>query len=148
MTLVALALGLTAPLAGCGDPNLPGSSLPSVPVYPVHGKVILPDGKPLPEGQVTFVPVDPKGRYPSGEVKEDGTFSLTTKDLGEGAPEGQYKVKIESDIAGRAKAKGKKGAGLSTYAVPPKYQDEDSSGLMVTIKNGPNDLEPFQLKAK
>jgi hypothetical protein len=130
-----------AALAGCGDAGSADSEAapPPEPVHPVKGKVVLGDGKPLAEGTVTFVPVKEPGRHATGTLRSDGSFSLATKDLGEGAPEGEYKVRIESAATtGGGKA--------SRSAVPAKYQDEDSSGLKVTVKAGPNDLPPFQLK--
>lgn len=134
--LVTLAL-----MSGCGDTS---STLPSVTTYPVKGKVLLPDGSPLTEGTVTFVPVKEGGRQAVGKLHSDGTFSLTTQSPDDGAAEGEYRVAIDSDLAsGTPDSKGKKPALL-----PPKYRDEASSNLKATVKAGATDVPTFQLDNK
>ena len=103
--------------------------------YPVKGKVLLPDGKPLASAKVTFVgPVTT-----TVPTESDGTFIV--KGSKEGLPAGDYKVRLdppESTSAGK-----KKGIQLP---FPSHYLDEDSSGLTATVKaDGPNDFE-FALK--
>ena len=75
---------------------------------------------------------------PSGEIGPDGTFSVMTGGSGDGAPAGEYKLRIETPQ--RQPAKNKK------PLIPPKYQDEDSSGLVVTVRAEPNHLEPIRLR--
>jgi hypothetical protein len=137
-----LSLLLTvAVIGGCGD-NV--STLPSVTTHPVKGKVLLPDGAPLSEGVVTFVPVKETGRQAVGKLNSDGTFSLTTQKPDDGAAEGEYRVAIDSDLAsGVVDNKGRKKA-----ALPEKYRDDASSNLTATIKSGENNLPPFQLDNK
>ncbi len=119
-------------LMGCG-----GSSS-FVPTYEVKGKVLLPSGKPLSTGRVTFVSTDGLVPEVSGEIQSDGTFSLTTRSPGDGAAPGKYKVRVEP--AGRKNPRTRK------RDFPVKYVDEDSSGLVVTVRAEPNQLEPFRLK--
>jgi hypothetical protein len=128
-----LLIGL---LAGCG--NLSPSEAT---VYPVTGKVLLPDGKPLTSGRVEFMPV--KGGMPAtGDLGPDGSFSLKTGTGLEGAPAGEYKVRLEPT----ALASKKKGASPLVYPFPAKYADEDANtGLTATVKAEPNTLEPFKL---
>ncbi|WP_146119128.1 hypothetical protein [Blastopirellula marina] len=60
LAVLALAIGL----AGCGpDDGMVG----------VSGTITM-DGKPVPEGSITFTPVDGKGR-PGGGAFENGSFS-------------------------------------------------------------------------
>src|SRR5262245_13711579 len=81
-----LLIGL---LAGCGNPSASDAT-----VYPVPGKVLLSDGKPLTTGRVEFIPV--KGGMPAaGDLGPDGSFSLKTGTGQEGAPAGEYKVRLE-----------------------------------------------------
>jgi hypothetical protein len=129
--LVAGWLGL----AGCQQAD----SLPSLKVYEVDGKVLLADGKPLTSGWVYFVPKGDLTITPSGQIAPDGSFSLVTGGSGEGAPPGEYKIRIESPEFPAAE-KSKK----SRY--PVKYTDEDSSGLVITVRPEANQLKPFQLK--
>ncbi len=78
-----------------------------------------------------------------GKIGSDGTFTLETGGSGEGAPPGDYKVRIDPDdpsyLAGKKPAKKK-------LPFSSKYLDEDSSGLVATVKAEPNQLEPFKLK--
>jgi hypothetical protein len=110
----------------------------SAPTYEVKGKVLLANGKTLSAGRVTFVAADGLLPQASGEIQPDGDFSLTTRNPGDGAAPGKYKVRIEP-------AESKK-PGKTRLSFPVKYVDEDSSGLSVTIRAEPNQLEPFTLK--
>ena len=141
--LVPTLIGLTLllPASGCGGDS---GALKKVAVYPVKGSVVRADGTPLDGGQVYFVPKD--GAVTSeGKIAADGSFTLVTGNSGEGAPPGDFKIRIEpadpSVIANKkAKASGKK------LPFPAKYLDEDASGLTASIKAEPNSLEPFRLK--
>jgi hypothetical protein len=134
LLLLALVAGCVS-LVGCGG----SGSLPSLQVYEVKGKVLLADGKPLTGGWVYFVPKDGLAVTPSAQIDPDGTFSVVTGGSGNGAPAGDYKVRIEAPQFQRD-PKTKKGI----FAF--KYTDEDSSGIQVTVKPEVNQLEAFQLK--
>jgi hypothetical protein len=110
----------------------------SAPTYEVKGKVRLASGKALSAGRVTFVAADGLLPQASGEIQPDGDFSLTTRNPGDGAAPGKYKVRIEP--AERKKP------GKARPGFPVKYVDEDSSGLTVTVRAEPNQLEPFTLR--
>ena len=82
-------LGLTATLGltllsfgGCGDPN----AVNQMKIYPVKGKVLLADGKPLTSGRVVFL-LPEKSLEFVGPIESDGSFSIKGSQ-GEGAPEG------------------------------------------------------------
>jgi len=122
-------------LAGCSN----SGSLPSLQVYEVKGKVLLADGKPLSSGFVFFVPKGDLPVTPSGVIASDGTFSLVTGGSGQGAPVGDYKIRVESPELQSAK-KSKK------PPFPFKYTDEDSSGIVITVRADTNQLDPIQLK--
>ena len=64
-------------------------------IYPVKGKVLLADGKPLTSGRVVFM-LPEKGLEFVGSIESDGSFSIKGSQ-GEGAPEGTYRVRIEPD---------------------------------------------------
>jgi hypothetical protein len=131
--LVVLWAGIT----GCQQSN----ALPVLQVYEVKGKVLLPDGKPLGGGWIYFVPKGDLPITPSGVIQSDGTFSLVTGGSGEGAPPGDYKIRVEAPQFQQADRKSRK-----KPLFPVKYNDEDSSGLVVTVRAESNQLEPIRLK--
>ena len=107
------------------------------PVHPVKGKVFVA-GKPAVGAFVLFTPVnepaDSPDPRPRAEVQGDGSFDLFTYEEKDGAPAGDYKVTVlwpgseESDrLQGR-------------------YADASSSKLRAKVKDGPNELPPFQLR--
>jgi len=133
--LSGLFVAVWAGLAGCRNSD----SLPVLQVYQVKGKVLLADGKPLAGGLVTFVPKGDLPVTPSGVIASDGTFSLVTGGSGEGAPPGDYKIRVEAPQF-QAAPKSRK------PPFPFKYTDEDSSGLTITVRAETNQLEPIRLK--
>jgi hypothetical protein len=129
-------VAVCAGLAGCRNSD----SLPVFKVYDVKGKVLLADGKALSGGWIYFVskhgdlPITP-----SGVIGPDGTFSLVTGGSGEGAPPGEYKVRIEAPPL-KTDRKTRK------LRFPLRYNDEDSSGLVIKVRADTNQLEPICLK--
>ena len=121
---------------GCGG----DASRAAGPLYPVTGKVILPDGKPLTTGRVEFIPAS-SGLPAFGALGSDGSFSLKTGDGREGAPAGDYKVRLEPTTVAAKKA-GK----LASLPFPAKYFEEDgNTGLTAKVLAEPTTLEPFKL---
>jgi hypothetical protein len=133
--LNVVCLMASAGLAGCGNRD----SLPRLQVYEVKGKVLLADGKPLPSGWISFVPKGDLPITPSAKIASDGTFTLVTGGSGEGAPSGDYKVRIEAPEL-RPDPKTRKAV------FPAKYSDEDSSGIVITVLPKENLLDPITLK--
>lgn len=128
-------------LAGCGS-GPTADTLPVLKVYDVTGKVLLPDGKPLTGGWIYFVPkAGDLPITPSGVIGPDGTFSLATGGSGEGVPVGEYKLRIET-VEAPTDRKNRK------PIVPRRYTDEDSSGLVATVRAETNRLDPIRLSLK
>jgi hypothetical protein len=110
--------------AGCSESN----PLSSATLYPVKGKVLLADGKPLTSGQVIFVSSQTTVTS-TAKLQSDGTFEL--KDgSGNGLPEGPYKVKIEAGSSTLGKGTGRSRGGLPFDS---QFLDEDVSGLTATV---------------
>ncbi len=113
--------------------------------YPTDGKLLI-DGKPVGNVTVFFQPVGTDDKEPTrafATTNPDGTFSLTTYDANDGAPEGDYIITLlyEPLDSPLARAKGK----------PPKidkiYTDMATSPLRAKIEKKPkNQLEPFDAK--
>ncbi len=121
-------------VAGCGQ-----GSFRSGPDYPVKGKVLLADGKPLRSGRVVFVSSQTALSY-AGPIGDDGGFELKQGDR-VGAPAGDYKVRVEIDETSLPKSHGKS----SNLPFPAKYRDEDTSKLTATVKAEPENPFEFRL---
>jgi hypothetical protein len=135
LTAVALLFA-----AGCG-----GGGGVSAATYPVSGKVLLPDGKPLPGGTIYFYPKE-SGSSASAEVSSAGEFSLKTADGRDGAPAGEYKVRVVPGTQYISKKTNRVDPTKLPFA--SKYMDEDGdTGLTATVKAEPNTLPPFKLEA-
>ena len=114
------------------------------PLHTVRGRVFVGE-QPATGALVVFSRVaDPSGRAvrPRGYVNDVGEFQLTTRMLNDGAPAGTYTVAViwreqedEDDEPGR-------------YLAPVKYANPKTSGLLVEIRSGDNELEPFVLSAR
>ncbi len=120
--LAALVIGS----AGCGE----SFHLPTC--YPVKGTVLLPDGKPLASGRIMFVSKE-SGLTFGGTIASDGTY-IVKSDSREGAPEGNYKVRVEIDEISLPQAKGRKGQRSTQLPFASKYTDEDASQLTAAVK--------------
>lgn len=112
---LAVLLGwLGAMVVGCGDGRPKRVA--------VSGQVLI-DGKPLPGGNIKFVPY---GARPSmGTIGEQGHFTLTCFDGEDGAIPGKHRIEIVSNEV------------LSQTAIrwysPKKYADFLTSGLEVDV---------------
>lgn len=125
--------------SGCG-PNL----------VKVGGKVTV-DGTPVKEGSIMFCPTTP-GRPATARIMEDGTFTLSFENPGDGLPPGEYRVVIVADVWKEGKrtkqqeydeANLKKqgiddpssvqAGGILTHIVPPEYNDIKTTPLTRTV---------------
>jgi len=93
-----------------------------------------------------MIPVDTNGPngtrlFPTmGFPKADGSFEMTsTGKPGEGVAPGKYKVIITPKEEGEMK-------GSNANQIPKKYQTVETTPLEVEIKDGENNLKPFELK--
>jgi hypothetical protein len=82
------------------------SKRPSLPkTYPVRGKVVFQDGRPVRGGAVWFKPQHDPNVTTSGEIKSDGTFALTSSMAGghsAGAIAGPHRVTVVAALEGRS----------------------------------------------
>ena len=120
-------------VTGCGESQ--GTSK----LYPVKGKVLLADGKPLTSGRVAFVSTKPSITAVAN-IESDGGFAFKAAS-GDGLPEAEYKVRIEAGTASVTKGAGGKLKGSLPFAT--EYLDEDYSGLkaIVTTDESKNNFE-------
>jgi hypothetical protein len=126
-----LAWSLTALLsvvvAGCGESN----PLSGLKLYPVKGKVLLADGKPVTAAQIVFVARKSSLSFTS-PIESDGTFTVKGS-AGAGLPEGDYGVRIEVDELKLPQVKGTPKKQRGSLPFPEKYSDEVTSELKATV---------------
>jgi|SRR4051812_154645 hypothetical protein len=133
-------MGLTA-LAGCGEKGIAR--------YPVHGAVHI-DNAPADGVMVVFCPVGGSEQVqktrPFGFTDAEGKFELTTIKKGDGAPAGDYKVLAQWP----AKSSSSMGDSRSTGGdrLQGRYMNLEKSQIKVTVKEGTNDVPPFELKSR
>jgi hypothetical protein len=108
-------------IAGCGDGR------PSR--VPVSGTVVI-NGQPLTRGFVKFVPAN--GRPSVGKIGEDGKFTLTCFDGGDGAIPGTHRVQVSSNRI--------ISANKIEWFAPPSYADFRTSGIEVNVDEPTDDL--------
>jgi hypothetical protein len=137
LTVSLIALG---PLS-CSDTK---STEKVKPVHPVTGQVFVGD-RPAAGAFVQFIPVleaaqnqDPR---PRATVQSDGSFKLSTYGAEDGAPAGDYVVTVVWPGGvlpdGREEPEDKL---MGRYATPAR------PAAKVTVREGPNTLEPIRLK--
>jgi hypothetical protein len=115
-------------MAGCG----PSGDMATA---PVNGKVTY-NGSPLTSGTVMFVP--DQGPAATGEIGRDGSYVLGTYGLKDGAVLGSHKVTITAiadmgDLLPEAQA-------TPPPVIPDKYLNQETSGLVVEVKSGNNEV--------
>lgn len=124
-------------LSGCGG----GPEL-----APATGKVLY-NGEPLPFGIVMFQPN--VGQPAQGEIKTDGTFTLSTFEPGDGAIVGSHRVSVlcfqghHPDVVAKRKPGDQSSLGASL--LPLDYARGGTSGL--TAEVGP-DMQPLTFELK
>lgn len=122
-------------LAGCSSKKIDGRK----PVFPVRGKLLV-GGQPAPGAMVVFHPAGGSfdAERPFAHVDPDGSFSLTTYQADDGAPEGEYLVTAEWFASADRAA-----PGPWPNVLPPKYARPESSDVRVRVTQGPNELQPI-----
>ena len=119
---------------GCGER---GEGL-----IPVEGSVTYNDGSPVTGEMATvlFSPISTADNVPERPASspidaKDGTFSLVTQNVGNGAYSGKYKVAVKAWSDYRAQVP----------AVHARYQDESSTPLEATVST---DNRSFEFKVE
>jgi hypothetical protein len=99
--------------------------------YPVKGRITY-NGKPVPTGTVQFMPVN-AGPMATGEINQDGTYTLTTDKRG-GACAGKYRVVVMAFPPRE---------NMTPYdnfesIIPPKYSSLAFTDLKATVEERDN----------
>jgi hypothetical protein len=151
---VAVMLALCT-LSGCGDNG-------RLPTRPVTGMVKL-DDKPLANAEIWLVPTTEEVKNakltirPYARSRPDGTFTVSSYLVDDGAPLGEYAVMVvasggtadsEEDRQTDTPSDRKPEKGRSKRPpLPVKYKTPSTSGLSFTVQDGPNELT-LDLKSK
>jgi hypothetical protein len=108
-------------------------------MQPVRGKVTLPDGKPAAASQVVFES-EQEGKKISarGDVRQDGSYELSTFKPGDGVPPGKYKVQVNPPPMVNAE-------GPNTSPFNAKFSNFQTSGLEFEVKVGHRNEFPIQV---
>ena len=98
--------------------------------------------KPVPNGTVSFIPES--GPTATGELKSDGSYTLTTFKSGDGAVPGKYTVIIVAmeDMGNRLP---EARSPLPPPIIPDKYTSQVTTDLRAEVKPGANTID-FELK--
>jgi hypothetical protein len=137
-----LGLALTGLMvfAGCGEKGIAR--------YPVNGSVNI-DNKPVEGAMVIFCPVGGSEQVqktrPFGFTEGDGKFELTTVKKGDGAPAGDYKVLVQWPAKSSANDNNSRSTGGDR--LQGRYMNLEKSQITLTVKQGSNDVPPFELKS-
>jgi hypothetical protein len=137
-----LAGALMMCLAGLGCSGKTGPA-----VFPVQGQVLF-KGEPAAGALVVFHPInqlEPDKGKPRATVEEDGSFKVTTYTAWDGAPAGDYAVSITWARKAVQPPGGKGHPKKVPTHFPRRYEDPNTSGLVVHIEEKANELLPFAL---
>ena len=117
----------------------------SMPVYPVHGQVLL-NGKPLADAIVSFHAQEGgiSSAFPTAHTDSEGRFAMTTYENGDGTPQGTYSISI---VCFRSRPLRKGQEGRAENILPYRYASPEASGLSATVAPGPNELPTIKLKS-
>lgn len=134
---IVLAVLVTLSATGCGGET-------RTPVFPVSGKVSFKGEVPV-GAQVVLHPVGTptvKDVTPSGTVKADGTFRITSYEAEDGAPSGEYIATIEWFKLDAAEG------GRGPNVLPAKYAGAASSPVKISVGAGPTEVPPIEITDK
>ena len=128
--LLTVTIGVGFVGCGGGDADLPKT-------VSVSGKVIF-KGESLKEGTVMFHPQGGSGHPATGEIGENGIYTLTTFDASDGATVGNHVVTIQLFPKGANPGFEEEAPGY--VKIPQKYTAPKTSDLLVEVKDGANTI--------
>lgn len=127
--------GACLALSACGGSGPEGPEL-----HPVSGK-LTKGGEPLANVQVTLSPTEEGNPISTGKTGQDGSFTLSTPQGGEGAAAGTYKVVLARELGEEAYGSGAGGDPTKEdLPFPEAYQSPDTTPKEVTVNPDGNDL--------
>ncbi len=125
LNLVWLLVCVSGLFVGCGG----GDGPKLVPA----GGVVTFKGKPIGKISVLLMPNEAQGMIAEGTTDQNGNFKLQTKDPGDGAMVGSYKVSFTYVPDEIPEMPGFDGAKEVVSPIPRKYADNSKSGHTATV---------------
>jgi hypothetical protein len=113
------------------------------PPYPTSGQILV-NGQPAAEAKVVFHHLGDWGErsiVPQALTDDEGRFVLSTYDVQDGAPAGDYRVVVEWPAY-------RKGRNIGPDLLGGKFARADISGLTAHVEPGNNELPPIEIKAQ
>jgi len=136
-SLAFMAFAAILVLGGCGQQG-------RLTTVPVRGTVTL-DGKPLPYGQVLFMPDN--GRVAKGEIV-DGRFTLGTYSASDGAVLGKHRVSVTARKPVETNLNDPLAVPqYNPSLIPERYSDPATSGLVFEVTADGNEFH-IELSSK
>ena len=114
-----------------------------VATHPVRGSVVY-NGRPVTVGTIIFSPMEAGLPAARGIIQPDGTFSLSTFQVNDGAAAGEHIVIVNSFTTPTAKPDlpaDDPRQKMPTPLVPRQYTSIHDTPLRVTVENRENDVE-------
>lgn len=131
------AVLLLAALSACGG------NPARLETAPVRGKVTL-DGGPVTSGIVRFVP--DRGRAGRGDIRPDGTFTITTYEPEDGAVVGHHRVAVIAQ--GGPAEEFTEDVEQVEWLVPERYANPSTSGLEFEVRSGETNIANVKLASE
>ncbi|MDB5339417.1 MAG: hypothetical protein JWN70_5036 [Planctomycetaceae bacterium] len=134
----AVAALLLAAVPGCGAGKPAWEQ-----VFPATGTLTY-NGKPIEGAEVVLLPKDdevPDRVRPSARTDASGRFELSTYDIADGAPEGDYDVAV----TWRPLIKHSEGSSPGPNRLPARYASPTTSKLTVHVNSEDTDLKILAL---
>lgn len=133
--VLLLTVATTAACVGCGGEAWQAETQPAEGVITVNGE---PPVGAVVELHPTGEAADERNSRPWAVVRDDGSYTLTTYEPGDGAPVGEYAVIVKwpPDVSKPSLANRLRGA----------YSDPKRSQWQVEISEGENQLPPLEIE--
>ena len=130
-----LSVFLPFAFAGCDSGELV--------THPAGGRVVLAGGESMMGAIVEFQAMEGpwKGRNARAEIREDGTFVLTTETAGDGAVAGRHRAIVHTPPVESVSVQGDP---IPPPIIHSKYQDYGTSGLEFVVK--PEETNDFTIE--
>ena len=139
VSVLILACLLVLPIIGCNDSDF-------LETYPAQGRITF-NGRPMAGARLTLYPTSQdetmQNVMPKATVNADGSFSLHTYKVGDGVPEGEYKLTV---VWPNGSDEMSETPGYISDLLYGRFASMDQSQIQVKIEAGVNEIPDITLK--